>query len=212
MPAAETLTLAEAGYVLNRSATALNKAVDSGVIRARQRRVGSAVQRLLGPAEMRFLLIAGRLEKDLTPAGRRRLYEAIRQLSTEVHRVTLGEIVLDLAKVDADLDSGLRRLDDVRRGVEAGEERGEPFIKGSKIPVYLVAALAREQSAAEIVEDFPSLSRDQVEAAIEYAKAYPKRGRPYPARSLKRALTELADLGAFDEEIETTDVAPRRIP
>jgi len=124
----------------------------------------------------------------------------------------LGEIVLDLAKVDADLDSGLRRLDDVRRGVEAGEERGEPFIKGSKIPVYLVAALAREQSAAEIVEDFPSLSRDQVEAAIEYAKAYPKRGRPYPARSLKRALTELADLGAFDEEIETTDVAPRRIP
>jgi len=212
MPAAETLTLAEAGYVLNRSATALNKAVDSGVIRARQRRVGSAVQRLLGPAEMRFLLIAGRLEKDLTPAGRRRLYEAIRQLSTEVHRVTLGEIGLDLAKVDADLDSGLRRLDDVRRGVEAGEERGEPFIKGSKIPVYLVAALAREQSAAEIVEDFPSLSRDQVEAAIEYAKAYPKRGRPYPARSLKRALTELADLGAFDEEIETTDVAPRRIP
>src|SRR6516225_6152275 len=103
MPAAETLTLAEAGYVLNRSATALNKAVDSGVIRARQRRVGSAVQRLLGPAEMRFLLIAGRLEKDLTPAGRRRLYEAIRQLSTEVHRVTLGEIGLDLAKVDADL-------------------------------------------------------------------------------------------------------------
>ncbi|MGO4841819.1 hypothetical protein AB4144_57120 [Rhizobiaceae sp. 2RAB30] len=45
---------------------------------------------------MRFLLVADRLEKDLTPAGRRRLYEAIRQLSADAHRVTLGELVLDL--------------------------------------------------------------------------------------------------------------------
>ncbi|MGY3478350.1 DUF433 domain-containing protein [Bradyrhizobium ottawaense] len=34
------------------------------------------------------------------------------------------------------------------------------------------------QSAEEIIDDFPSLTRDQVEAAIEYAKAYPKRGCP----------------------------------
>ncbi|WP_260686045.1 DUF433 domain-containing protein [Rhizobium laguerreae] len=77
----------------------------------------------------------------------------------------------------------------------------------------MVAALARGQTVAEIVEDFPSLSREQVEAAIEYAKAYPKRGRPYPSRSLKRSLAELAELGAFDEVDGAADVAgPRIIP
>ncbi|WP_256570574.1 hypothetical protein [Bradyrhizobium sp. CCGUVB1N3] len=39
MSSAQALTLTEAGYVLNRSAAALNKAVDTGIIRARQRRV-----------------------------------------------------------------------------------------------------------------------------------------------------------------------------
>lgn len=211
MSSAEVLTLTEAGYVLNRSAAALNKAVDTGIIRARQRRVGSGVQRLLGPAEMRFLLVADRLERDLTPAGRRRLYEAIRQLSFDAHRVAFGELVLDLGKIDADLKSRLHRLDELRRWVQVGGDRNEPIIKGTKIPVYMVAALARGQSAEEIVDDFPSLTRDQVEAAIEYAKAYPKRGRPYPPRSLKRALAELADLG-FDDEAEAGEVAPRRIP
>lgn len=211
MSAAEALTLTEAGYVLNRSASALNKAVDTGVIRARQRRVGSAVQRLLGPAEMRFLLVADRLEKDLTPAGRRRLYEAIRQLSADAHRVTLGELVLDLGKVDADLSGRLRRLEELRRWVNA-EDGGDPLIKGTTIPVHMVAALARMQTVAEIVADFPSLTAEQVESAIEYAKAYPKRGRPYPARSLKRTLAELADPGAFGEDAPAAEVAPHRVP
>jgi hypothetical protein len=35
---------------------------------------------------------------------------------------------------------------------------------------------------------------------------------PYPARSLKRALAELADLGAFEDEAPAAEVAPRRIP
>ena len=211
MSAAEAFTLTEAGYVLNRSTTALNKAVDTGVIRARKRRVGSAVQRLLGPAEMRFLLVADRLEKDLTPAGRRRLYEAIRQLPADAHRVTLGELVLDLGKVDADLKGRLRRLEELRHWAKA-DDGGDPLIKGTTIPVHMVAALARTQSVAEIMADFPSLTPEQVESAIEYAKAYPKRGRPYPARSLKRTLAELADLGAFDDEAPAAEVAPRRIP
>ncbi len=48
------------------------------------------------------------------------------------------------------------------------------------------------------LEDHPGVRRLQVEAAAEYARAYPKTGRPYPARSFKRMLGELADLGAFD--------------
>lgn len=42
----------------------------------------------------------------------------------------------------------------------------------------MVDALARGQSAEEIVDDFPSLTRDQVEAAIEYAIVSPSEGAP----------------------------------
>lgn len=212
MPSAQALTLSEAGYVLDRPPALLNKAVDTGVIRARQRRVGSAIQRLLGPAEMRFLLVAERLDKDLTPRGRRRLYDAIRQLDDDVHRISLGEVVLDLGKVDRDLQIRLERLEALRGCVEPVEDGTEPVIKGTRIPVYMVAALARKQTAAEIGEDFPSLSRKQIEGAIEYAKAYPKRGRPYPTTSLKRALADLAELGAFDESADDTTASPREIP
>jgi uncharacterized protein (DUF433 family) len=212
MSTAVALTLTEAGYVLNRSSVSLNKAVDNGVIRARRRRVGGGMQRLLGPAEMRFLMVASRLEKDLTPAGQKRLYEAIRQLSADAHRIAIGELELDLGRIDEDLESRLNRLQSLRRWVESGDARPEPLIKGTSIPVHMVASLARSQSVAEIVEDFPSLSPEQVEAAIEYAKAYPKRGRPYPARSLKRTLAELADFGSFDGDAEPAEVAPRRMP
>jgi hypothetical protein len=210
MAAVETLTLSEAGYVLDRSPAALNKAVDTGVIRARQRRIGKAVQRLIGPAELRFLLLSEKLE-DLTPAGRRRLSEAVRRLSADAHRVSLGEVTLDLARIDEDLKSRLQRLEAVRKWVDASDDEQGPFIKGTRIPVYMVAALAREQTTEEILEDFPSLTQEQVAAAIEYARAYPKRGRPYPARSLKRALGELADLGVFDDSGDRSEIAPRKM-
>jgi hypothetical protein len=212
MSAAQTLTLSEAGYVLDRSPTAINKAVDTGVIRVRQLRKGKAVHRLVGPAELRFLLLAEQLEGDLTPAGRRRLYVAVRRLPDDTHHLTLGQVVLDLARIDHDLRLRMQRLEQVRKKVDNDADRDEPVIRGTAIPVYMVAALAREETPEEILEDYPSLSKAQVDAAIEYAKAYPKRGRPYPGRSLKRALAELADIGAFEKGEERLTGSPRKIP
>ena len=206
----QTLTLTEAGYVLGSSPAMLNKAVDSGVIRARQRKVGKSVQRLLGPAELRFLRLADELDKDLTPRGRRRLYQALRKRRSGTHRVKLGGIELDLARLDRDLDEKLTRLQNLRAGVD--RRRLEAVIRGTDIPVHLIAGLARAQAADEIARDFPSLTRAQIEGAIEYAKAYPKRGRPFASQSLKRSLAELARLGAFDEMDRSRDASPRKIP
>jgi uncharacterized protein (DUF433 family) len=208
----QTLTLTEAGYVLGRSPTMLNKAVDSGIIRARQRKVGKAVQRLLGPAELRFLRLADELDKDLTPTGRRRLYAALRKPSSGTHRVRLGGIELDLARIDRDLAARLSRLDRVRRSVDQKGGRLEAVVRGTDIPVHLIAGLAHSQTVDEIFQDFPSLSRRQIEAAIEYAKAYPKRGRPFAVRSLKRTLADLAEFGVFEETGSSGDASPRKIP
>lgn len=212
MAAAKTLTLTEAGYVLDRSPTALNKAVDGGVIRAQQRKLGKSVQRLLGPAELRFLRLVDELHRDLTPAGRRRLYQAVRKLSLNTHRLKLGDLDLDLSRIDHDLRIRLERLENIRQRVDRAGRASDAVIRGTDIPAHLIAALAREQTVDEILEDFPSLECEQIEAAIDFAKAYPKRGRPYAARSLKRTLSEMAEIGVFEQASRHEEVAPHKIP
>jgi mRNA-degrading endonuclease RelE of RelBE toxin-antitoxin system len=206
----QTLTLTEAAYVLGRSRATLNKAFNSGILRTRQRKVGKAVQRLLGPAELRFLRVTDELDKDLTPTGRRRLYKALRKRPSGTYRVRLGGIELDLARIDRDLAEKVSRLHRVREGVD--RRPLEAVIRGTDVPVHLIAGLARAQTADEIAQDFPSLSRRQIETAVEYAKAYPKRGRPFATQSLKRALGKLAKLGVFDERENSRDRSPRKIP
>jgi uncharacterized protein (DUF433 family) len=75
----------------------------------------------------------------------------------------------------------------------------EPVIPGTTVPVYLIAGLTEGQTVAEILEDYPSLTRDQVTLAVEYAKAFPKKGRPYPTRSFTRMIADL-DLGEVETE------------
>jgi len=208
----QNFTLSEAGYVLGRSPATLNKVVDTGVIQARQRKVGNVIQRLLGPAELRFLRLADELDKDLTPAGRRRLYGALRKLPEHTHKLQLGRLELDLAQIDTDLKDRMTRLEAIRGRIDSKDDQGEAVIRGTTIAAYLIAALARDQGVDAVLTDFPSLTRDQVEAAVGYAKAYPKRGRPYPSKSLKTTLAALADAGAFDDDDSLGDVEPRAIP
>ncbi|CUX67613.1 conserved hypothetical protein [Agrobacterium tumefaciens str. Kerr 14] len=206
------LTVSEASYVLGRSPGILNKAVDNGIIQARTRKVGKIVHRLLGAAELRFLRLADELDKDLTPAGQRRLYGALRKLPNDAHRLQLGKLELDLAQIDTDLRSRMAKLEAVRGRIESDGGNGEASVRGTTISAHLVAALARENGIAGVLIDIPSLTKDQVEAAVEYAKAYPKRGRPYPAKSLKSTLAAMADAGAFDDLEDSVPTEPRAIP
>ena len=184
------LTPSEAGYVLGKSASTVNRAVDTGVIRAKKKRMGQRIVRLLGTPELRFLRLVGELKGDLTPAGRRRLYHAVRGLPPGAHRVEVGPLTVDLTETDREIEQRLGRLERVKALVEA-VGAGEPVLRGTGAPVYAVAALAEGGSVDEVTGDYPGLTREQVEAAVEYARAYPKRGRPYPRRSLKRMLAEL---------------------
>ena len=56
-------------------------------------------------------------------------------------------------------------------------------------------------SPEDVAEDYPSLSVDQIASAKAYAEAYPKSGRPYPARTVKRTLKG-AGLDALDEVLD----------
>jgi len=56
---------------------------------------------------------------------------------------------------------------------------GTPVIRGTRIPVQIVAALFDAGTPMErILKSYPSLTESQVELSSIYAKAVPQRGRP----------------------------------
>jgi hypothetical protein len=56
-------------------------------------------------------------------------------------------------------------------------------------------------TAKEICEDYPSLTAEAVATAKVYAEAYPKTGRPYPSKTVKRAIRG-AGLEQLDEILD----------
>jgi hypothetical protein len=211
MASAISLTLNEAGYVVGQSSTAINRAVDRGVIKAKLQRRGNCRLRKIGPAELRFLAIAGEIEKDLTPGARRKVYEAMRRLPADAHRLEMGVMEFKLTEVDRRIAERLQRLSAVKALV-ADRPDADSVIRGTDIPVYVIAALARGQTVAEIIEDYPGLTPEQIDAAVEYAKVYPKTGRPLPTRSFKRMLGDMAESGVWDVEDDDEPLTPRQIP
>jgi uncharacterized protein (DUF433 family) len=56
---------------------------------------------------------------------------------------------------------------------------GEPIVRGTRVPVYAVAEMKQQgASDAELLEDFPSLTPESLDAALTYAATHPRRGRP----------------------------------
>ena len=204
-----SLTTSEAGYVLGRSNIAINKAVDTGLIRAGAGHgaSGQRASRMLGKPELLFLKLVDELDKDLTLVGQRKVYNAIRRLRGRTYQLRVGVLTVELSTFDHAIEERVAQLMVLRERVEVSGS-GEPVIRGTVVPVYQISGLAKGQTVEEILEDYPSLTRDQVESAVEYAKAYPKRGRPYPARSFTRMI---ADLGLDKVETERTRQGPRLI-
>lgn len=205
-----SLTVNEAGYVVGQPPTSINRAVDRGVIKAKLQRHGTSRLRKVGTPELRYLAVAAHVEKDLTPAARRKVYEAMCRLPDGSHILVLGLMEVKLADIDKRISERLARLKKVRALIDE-REGAEPVLRGTRVPVHVVAALAESETKTEVAEDFPGLTPAQVDAAVEYAKVYPRTGRPLPARSLKRMLADAAAAGLWSEG-EAEPLTPQPIP
>lgn len=191
-------TVTEASFLVDRSPVDIQNAVDKKVVKSTVIKAGPRAKRLLGRAELRFLTMDREIGEALSGAGRRRLYEEVSRLPETATTARFGALVVDLRKSDATLKRRLKLLETIKGAMTM--KGGEPFIRGTDIPAYQVAALYPAASIEEILEDFPSLKRGQVEHAIDFARAYPKKGRPYPSRSLKRGISKLLQSGVFDDD------------
>ena len=183
-------TAAEAAFVLREPLRAVKKALDAGPVRpALLRRAGASV-RAIEWRDLFYLYAVRALRDELTPKARAEFYEALQQAPIERRdevrfgrfRIAVSDLVKEVERRTTDLAALANKI--------AFRTDGEPLLKGASIEVHRIAALLEGgASIAQVLEDYPSLSRDQVETAQAYAQAYPKAGRPYPRASVKRAST-----------------------
>ena len=192
----ETFTTPQAAAMLGWSVDKLNRTGKD--IFPQARNAGKSQVKLYNYRHLRFFLFNRAFDKMLTPSGRKSLFASISKLPIDETHVMVGNVPIDLSAVDRELELSIQKLHDVSSGIV--ERGGDAYFAGSDISVYRVAALATGQTTAEILEDYPGLSPDQVSKAVDYSLAQPKKGKPYPSRSLKRMLGDLAALGPFDDD------------
>ncbi len=192
-------TATEAAFVLREPVRAVKKALDAGPVRpVLLRRAGSPV-RAIEWRDLFYLFAVRALRDELTPKARTEFYQALQQAPIERRgevrfgrfRISVGDLVEEVEQRTTDLAS-------LADKVEFSAD-GEPLLKGTSIEIHRIAALLDGgASIGQVLEDYPSLSRQEIETAQTYAEAYPKAGRPYPRTSAKRAL-QGAGLEALDD-------------
>jgi uncharacterized protein (DUF433 family) len=96
-------------------------------------------------------------------------------------------LTIDLTAFHKEVEERLDRLHAARDIVVVDPEilSGTPVIRGTRVPVYDVAASVASGIPMErILSAHPSLKRKQVELAALYVEANPQRGRPRQKSSL----------------------------
>jgi uncharacterized protein (DUF433 family) len=155
--------------------------------------------RAIGWNDLFYLYAVRALREELTPKARTEFYEALQQ--TPVGRgdeVRFGRFRIAVTDLIEEVERRTASLAGLAEEVEFRTD-GEPLLKGTEIEVYRISALLDGGLAIEeVLRDYPSQSRKDIETAKAYAEAHPKAGRPYPRTSVKRAL-QGAGLEALDD-------------
>jgi uncharacterized protein (DUF433 family) len=202
MSEAVAFTAAEVAFVLREPVKAVKKALDEGPVEAKLVKKAGGAVRAVGWADVLYLLAVRTLRDELTPKARNEFYHALKRVSVKrAHEVRFGRLSVAIDDLKAEVDKRSRELMKLAEEVEF-RQGGEAVLKGTDIEVYRIAALiGGGMTPEQICKDYPSLSRRAVATAQAYADAYPKVGRPYPSRTVKRAVKG-AGLEVLDEVLD----------
>jgi uncharacterized protein (DUF433 family) len=177
---------------------AVHKAIEYRLIRPRRVREGHFVKLLLSRSQAVYLRMEARGLRSLPLAARRQVARAVER-DPNVNAMTVSEgsvILIQCKSARKEVETGLRRLSEAMRMVESDPEimRGAPVYRGTRIPVHAIAAmLSQGATVAEILEGYPALTREKVELAPMYVKAFPRSGRPVARPWAKRPPQRLSE-------------------
>src|SRR5437016_4352184 len=175
----DTYTPSQVSAVTGLPLPAVHKAIEYKLIRPKRVREGHFVQRLLSRSQAVYLRMEARGLRFLPLTARRLVAKAVEQdPGIDAMLISEGSVILIQCKsARKEVETGLRRLADAMRMVESDLEimRGAPVYKGTRIPVHAIADMLSQGAAvAEILEGYPALTREKVELAPMYVKAFPR--------------------------------------
>jgi len=179
----KTLSTGEAAFVAEVSTQTVNQAIDRGEVETPSKRRC----RELGMPEVLYLRLRRDLSEVLVKPARQALYQALRaearekdELGTFRVRYEVGPVQVEVGQALRDVSERLQRLEKAKAAIVIDEEirGGEPVVKGTRIPVYMLADLADQGAGIrELLQDYPALSEETLNAALIFAETHPKRGR-----------------------------------
>ncbi|HEX8276973.1 MAG TPA: DUF433 domain-containing protein [Longimicrobiaceae bacterium] len=173
----------EAAFATGLSEKTINQAIDRAEVGV-PGHARSGAERLLGFPDLLYLRLRGDVGRLLSAEGKRRLRQQLahavrgRQSPTAV---SIGVVEVQVESEARALEEKLARIEEARTFVVSDPEvrAGEPVVRGTRIPVHALADLASQGADHdELLEDYPALTRESLEAALLYARMYPRRGRP----------------------------------
>jgi uncharacterized protein (DUF433 family) len=202
MTEAAAFTAAEVAFVLREPVKTVKKALDEGPVQAKLVRKAGGAVRAVEWADLLYLFAVRTLRDELTPKARNEFYHALKSVRVErEHEVRFGRLSVAIDDLKAEVHKRARELVELAEKVEFRQD-GEAVLKGTDAEVYRVAALhAGGMTPEQICEYYPSLTPEAVATAKAYAEAHPKTGRPYPSKTVKRAIKG-AGLEALDEVLD----------
>lgn len=202
MSEALAFTAAEVAFVLREPVKTVKKALDEGPVQAKLVRKAGGAVRAIEWADVLYLFAVRTLRDELTPKARNEFYHALKRVPVErAHEVRFGRLSVAIDDLKAEVQNRARELTELAQKVEFRQD-GEAVLKGTNVEVYRVAALLAGGMTPELIcQDYPSLTPETVATAKAYADAHPKAGRPYPSKTVKRAIKG-AGLEALDEVLD----------
>jgi len=176
-------TPAQAAAVTGLPLAAVHKAIDSRLIRPRSARSGGNVRRLLTKEQLIYLQLEAEGLRLLPVGTRREIAESIRRSpKADVMAIGNGTVLfVEFKAARRKVEGQLKQLARIEEMAVSDPKimLGTPVFKGTRIPVDLVSdMLAQGATAEEILEGYPTLSRERIEMAPLYMRAFPRRGRP----------------------------------
>jgi len=172
---------------------AVDKAIEEGIVKARRsRRSGT----LLDADDVMALAVICRAGVPLRSQSKRKIRRWLQETQPygtgKKSELQLSDVVV--IRLDPGFRDAFKQLSSYRDGreryIESSSEirQGEPVISGTRIPVRAVAARVKGgEEIDDLIEDYPKVPRKAFEAALLYAQAHPRRGRPTGLSAARRA-------------------------
>lgn len=197
--AAQILSANEAACVTGVPLKQVHRIIDTGLLgSAADTRNGS---RVILRGGLLGLKLAHEMTDVFTLDGRRRLVRYL--FDNPKAKVARDRSVsVDIRLMKSEVRSGLASLARARRSITTDEAvlGGAACIRGTRIPAHDIAEmLANGDDMRAIREAYPALIEEQIEAAILYARAYPRRGRPRRGSVWRNRKPVVSSEFAFDD-------------